>query len=270
MKRFNLADVPDGAICVFVGKRKSGKSFCMRDFIYNKRDIPQCWVLSGTEHVNPFFSDFIPSTFIKPEFIPDDYDMIFKRQEMFKKKMIKNPKKFGGADPRIMIVFDDMLHDNSWKKSKQVANIFMNGRHSNITFVLAMQYTKGIPPSLRGNVDYAFIFRDSSEESLKKMYECFGGPCGTLKKFKSLVKNLDMYECLVICQTADKIKFEDQVKIYKAVDNGDFKFGSKKMWDYHRKKIKENKIKAREQRIRNHQEEVKKEEMRNRWNNRWN
>ena len=40
-------------------------------------------------------------------------------------KLIKsNPQRYGNADPRTLIIFDDCLHDNSWQKSKAVKNIF--------------------------------------------------------------------------------------------------------------------------------------------------
>ena len=49
MKKFDLDSIPDGAICCFIGKRKSGKSFCIRDLLYHKQDIPMCKVVSGSE-----------------------------------------------------------------------------------------------------------------------------------------------------------------------------------------------------------------------------
>ena len=237
LKKFNFNEVPDGAICTFIGKRKSGKSFCIRDLLYHKKDIPMCKIVSGSEQANPFFSDFMPSTFIDTEFDADKIGTVIKRQEETLKLMKAKPQQFGNVDPRMLIIFDDCLHDNSWQKSKAVKNIFMNGRHYKIFFILAMQYVLGIPPSLRTNIDYVFIFRDSSLQNRRKIYDCFGGAIPTFDMFCQLLDSLGKFECLVICNDADRVSLEEQVMWYKAKDNGDFKFGSKKMWDFHYKKL---------------------------------
>ncbi len=235
IKKMNLSEIPDGAICVFIGKRKSGKSFCIRDLLWHKQDIPTCNIFSGSEKANPFFSDFMPSTFIETELDCERVASIISRQEQLLDKQKEEPEKYANADPRTLIIFDDVLHDSSWKKSKAVKNIFMNGRHYKIFFILAMQYVLGIGPSLRCNVDYTFIFRDSSLQNRRKIYDCFGGAVPNFDMFCQLMDSLDKYECLVICNNADKVTLEEQVLWYKAVDNGNFKFGCQKMWDFHRK-----------------------------------
>ena len=240
LKMIDLSTIPDGAVCTFIGKRKSGKSYCMRDLLYNKKDIPMCNIVSGSEEANPFFSDFMPSTFIDTEFEAEKISKVIERQQEILKNKKKNPEKYGRVDPRMLIVFDDCLHDNTWQKSKAVKNIFMNGRHYKIFFILAMQYVLGIPPSLRTNIDYVFIFRDSSLQNRKKIYECFGSVVPTFDMFCQLMDSLDKYECLVICNDADKVGLEEQVYWYKAVDNGPFKFGCKQMWDFHYKTLQGN------------------------------
>jgi hypothetical protein len=236
LKKFSFDEVPDGAICTFIGKRKSGKSFCIRDLLFHKKDIPMCKIVSGSEEANPFFSDFMPSTFIDTDFDAEKIETVISRQQTILKKMKKEPSKYGKVDPRMLILFDDCLHDKSWQKSKAVKNIFMNGRHYKIFFILAMQYVLGIPPALRTNIDYVFIFRDSSLQNRRKIYECFGGAIPTFDMFCQLMESLDKYECLVICNDADRVSLEEQIMWYKAKDNGDFKFGSKKMWDFHHRK----------------------------------
>ena len=37
----------------------------------------------------------------------------------------------------------------------------MTGRHYNILFIITMQYPLGIPPALRTNLDYVFLFREN-------------------------------------------------------------------------------------------------------------
>lgn len=241
LRKFDLSEIPDGAVCTFIGKRKSGKSFCIRDLLYTKKDIPMCKVVSGSEMANPFFSDFIPSSFIETDFRAEKIEKIIKRQQTLLQAIKQNPQQYGNKDPRFLILFDDCLHDNSWQKSSTVRNIFMNGRHFKLFFILAMQYVLGISPNLRTNIDYVFIFRDSSYQNRRKIFDCFGGAIPSFDMFCQLMDSLDKYECLVLCNDADRVKLEEQVYWYKAKDNGPFKFGSNQMWRVHEKlKMKKN------------------------------
>lgn len=245
LKKIDLREIPDGAICCFIGKRKSGKSFCIRDLLYNKKDIPNCKVVSGSEEANPFFNEFMPSTFFSTDFNESEIKTVIDRQRSLLKLMKSNPTKYGNVDPRMLVIFDDCLHDNSWQKAKPVKNIFMNGRHYKIFFILAMQYVLGIPPALRTNIDYVFIFRDTSLQNRRKIYDCFAGAIPTFDMFCQCMDSLDKYECLVVCNDSDKVTLEEQVMWYKAVDNGPFKFGSKKIWDFHEKmKNKKNQTRS--------------------------
>jgi len=242
LKKFNLQSIPDGAICTFIGKRKSGKSYCLKDLLYNKKDMPVGKVVSGTEEASPFFEDFFPKSFIDFDFDERNIAKLIKRQKDLLKKMKKEPQKYGKADPRMLIVLDDCLYDDSWAKTTPIRNIFMNGRHFKIFFVVTMQYVLGIPPVLRTNIDYCFIFREPSIGNRKRIYDNFCGMIPTFNMFCQVMDSLEQYECLVVCNDADKTKLEDQVCWYKAKDNGEFKFGGDQMWkkDSQIKEMKKN------------------------------
>lgn len=230
LKKFNLKSIPDGSICTFIGKRKSGKSFCLRDLIYNKKDYPIGKVISGTEEANPFFEDFWPKTFIEHEFEEDTVKKIIKRQKMLLEKIRNDKIKYQDIDPRMLLVLDDCLYDDNWAKTVPIRNIFMNGRHFKIFFIVTMQYVLGIPPVLRTNIDYTFIFREPSLSNRRRIYENFCGMIPTFPLFCQVLDSLDKYECLVICNDSDKVGLEEQVYWYKAVDNGDFRFGDERIW----------------------------------------
>ena len=236
-KKFNLSQIPDESVCVFIGKRKTGKSFCIRDLLYHKRNIPLCKVISGSEIANPFFKNFMPSTFIESEFYIEKVNKVLERQQDLLHK-INTMSEYKNKDPRFLVLFDDCLHDTEWKKSSVIRNIFMNGRHYKIFFLLAMQYVFGIPATLRTNIDYVFIFRETSLQNRRKLYESFASAVPTFQMFCKLMDSLGKYECLVICNDADKTKLHEQIYWYKAVDNGPFKFGSKEMWNFHYEMLK--------------------------------
>jgi len=251
IKKFDPRQIPDGSVCTFIGKRKSGKSVTIKDIMWHKRHIPIGQVISSSEEVNPFFSDFFPSSYIEPKYSPQLIDNIFQRQRKIK-KMAHDPKYKGARrkiDSRFMLVFDDCLHDHKWQNTEQIRTIFMNGRHYDIFFILSLQYVIGVPPNLRTNIDYAFIFRDTSLQNRKKIYQNFGAAIPTFEMFNTLMKNLKQYECIVLCNDGDKVNFEDQVMFYKATLHDEFRFGGNEFWDQDRqiKSIKEKyKVKQKE------------------------
>lgn len=241
--KFDLDEIPDGSVCVFIGKRKSGKSFAIKDLMWHKRDIPIGQIISGSEHANPFFGHFFPSSYIEEDFDVNLLSNIINRQKKIKEYAKNNSRE---VDTRFLVVFDDCLHDNKWKNTKEIKNIFMNGRHFDITFLLAMQYVCGIPPNLRMNIDYIFLFRDCSNQNRKKLFDFFGASVPSFKVFCSLIDSLGKYECLVICTSADKTKFEDQCMYFKAKIRGNFEWGSDKFREYDKKlkEIKRNYIRS--------------------------
>ncbi len=221
--------IPDGSVCVFVGKRKTGKSCAIRDLMWHKKYIPIGQVISGSETANPFFNQFFPKTYIDDEYSEEILSNILKRQRKIKQFAIS--KKTGKkVDPRFCLVFDDCLHDNRWKTTTNMKSVFMNGRHYSILFILALQYCIGIPPNLRSNIDYIFIFRDNSIINRKKLYENYGGCIPSFQMFSSLMDNLDKFECLVICSDPNTINFNSQIMYWKSTLRDPFKFGCASFW----------------------------------------
>lgn len=54
LKKFNPASISDDRVCVFIGKRNTGKSTLVKDIMYHKKHLPAGIVLSGTERVITF------------------------------------------------------------------------------------------------------------------------------------------------------------------------------------------------------------------------
>ena len=40
LKKFDLSNIKKDKVCVFIGKRETGKSFLVRDLLYYHQDIP--------------------------------------------------------------------------------------------------------------------------------------------------------------------------------------------------------------------------------------
>ena len=236
LKEFEMSSIPQDSILVFIGKRNTGKSFLVKDFLYHHQDIPKGVVISGTERVNPFYGKMIPKSFIHYKYKAEIITNVLQLQEKIvtkHKEKIENNKI--SDNPNCFLIMDDCLYDNSWKKDEGIAEIFMNGRHYKLMFILTMQYSLGITPYLRGNIDYVFIMREPLTNNRKKLYEHY---CSMFPTFDIFCQVMDActedYQCLVIHNGSKSNKIEDQVFYYKAKDHDNFKIGDDKFWSYHK------------------------------------
>ena len=245
LKEFDMSSIPRDSILVFIGKRNTGKSFLVKDFLYHHKSIPKGVVISGTERVNPFYGKMIPKSFIHYKYKPEIIKNVLNLQEgivtKHKEKEAKN--EIIKEDPNCFLIMDDCLYDNSWKKDEGIAEIFMNGRHYKLMYMLTMQYSLGITPYLRGNIDYVFILREPLTNNRKKLYDHY---CSMFPTFDIFCQVMDActedYQCLVIHNGSKSNQIQDQVFYYKAKAHQEFKIGNNKFWSYHDEKYNENKL----------------------------
>lgn len=238
LKKFNMNQIKDDEVIVLIGKRNTGKSYMTKDLLYYHRNLPAGTVICPTESANRFYSDIVPPILIHEEYSPAIINNFIKRQKNLKKKMLNEDK---NIDNRAFLILDDCLYDNGWTKDKHIREIFMNGRHWGIMFILAMQFALGIPPNLRSNIDYVFILRENIVSNRKRLYEHYAGMFPTFEMFCSTMDQCtENYECLVIHNSAKSNKLEDQVYWYKASPHDDFKICSNEVWEYSKQNYVDN------------------------------
>ncbi len=214
IQEFDPNNIETGAICIFIGKRKSGKSYTMRDILYYKKNYPAVKLVCPTEKLNEDFSKIIPKIFVEDEFSNDSMKKLFLRQIDIKKQN----KKGSNIDGRIIVIFDDLLASSHlWKKNTYVKKIFMNGRHYNIDFFLSLQYSIGIDPDLRKQADYIFIFRENLMNEREKLYEHYASLIPTFKLFCRILEIVtEDFGCLVIKNVAQTNNWLENIFYYKA------------------------------------------------------
>jgi hypothetical protein len=236
LKKFDISTIKPDKVCVFIGKRETGKSFLVKDLLYHHKDFPIGTVISGTEGANEFYGKLIPSLFIHESYTPELIANVLKRQRMVVKQMKNEITKYNHSkiNPNAFLILDDCLYDNSWTKDANVRSIFMNGRHWKMFFIITMQYALGIPPNLRTNIDYVFILRENYVSNRKRLYEHYAGMFPSFEMFCQVMDQCtENYECLVIHNNAKSNKLEDQVFWYKAQPHEDFKIGAPEFWNHH-------------------------------------
>jgi len=239
LKKFDMSSITQDKVIVLIGKRETGKSFLVKDLLYHNRHIPVGTAISGTEGANAFYSKVIPSMFIHDEYHPNIIKNVLKRQKMLKKKLNDeiDTNSYSNIKPNAFLILDDLMDQATvWIKDKNIKSCFMNGRHFHLLFILTMQFSLGIPPALRTNVDYIFILRENIVSNRKRLYEHYAGMFPTFDIFCQVMDNCtENYECLVIHNNAKSNKLEDQVFWYKADPHPPFRIGSDTLWNHHKK-----------------------------------
>lgn len=240
IKKFDPTTIDPCRICVFIGRRNTGKSVLVTDILYHMRKIPMGVVMSGTEESNEHYKEYVPDSFIYGQYEPDVIEKIITHQQVVIKKC-KTPEEKENTDNSVFMLLDDCMFDNKWTRDKNMRCIFMNGRHYRIFFMLTLQYCMDLPPSLRGQIDYVFILRDNILENKQKLYKHFFGIFPNFDSFNEvLTQCTENYECLVLNNRTTSNKIEDVVFWYKAKLGRKFKMGSPSLWEHHRRNYNKN------------------------------
>jgi predicted AAA+ superfamily ATPase len=218
---------------VIIGSKRTGKTTLIQDIMYFFRKIPAGCIVTGSMSSAEKFSKFFP-----PSCIFDNVDdqflarvqSIVEGQEKLRKKRTKQ-------DYSCFILFDDCGFDEKFSKKEIIRKLFMNGRHVKVLIIMAIQYCKSIPPTLRSNIDYIFVMKQTFPEQMKKLHETVTGMIEEIKDFRALMKKYTSnFGCLVIDNTSTSTDVLDMVYHYRAsFPPRKFKVGSKELWECHTK-----------------------------------
>ena len=221
-----------------IAKSGSGKSWVIREIMHYMQDIPCGVVIAPTDKMTGFYNDFLPPTFIHHEYREDIIPKLLQRQKRVLEKN-KQRKKKGKKliDPRAFLIMDDcMSSKHLWLKDPCMLSIFNEGRHYQITFILAMQYSLGIQPELRSNFDYIFLLGEDFVNNRKKLYEHYAGMFPTRSLFDQVFLQVtDDYGTMVINNRLRTSKIRKKVFWYKAKKRENFSVGCKKYLKFHDK-----------------------------------
>lgn len=236
LKRFDMSMITDRETVVLIGARNTGKSYLVKDLLYHHKHIPVGTCISPTEEANKCYADHIPPIFIHNEYTPELIENVLARQKDIVGKISNGGPEMKNIDPNAFLLMDDCLYDRAWVKDRSIREIFMNGRHWQLLFILTMQYPLGITPNLRSNIDWVFILRNNIMRDRKTLYEHYAGMFPSQEIFnETLNQCTENYECLVIHKSSRSNQLEDQVYWYKAEAHDTFKIGYDVFWQHNKK-----------------------------------
>ena len=225
LKKFDPSTMGDDKICVFIGKRGTGKSTLVTDILWYKKNLPAGIAMSGTEDGNGHYKQFIPDIFVYSDFNKGALEKLLERQ--------KKAVAAGRATP-VFLLMDDCMYDKAFMRETCIRQLFMNGRHWKIFFMLTTQYCMDMLPYVRSNVDYVFVLRDNVKQNRENLYKAFFGVFPSFDVFNQVMDaTTENYECLVLDNTSKSNKVTDCVYWYKAPIRRNFRVGAPAFWQYH-------------------------------------
>lgn len=219
IKRFDPSTMRPNFKMFIMGKKSTGKSTTVKDVMFHHfNHIPNGYVILNSERDKWFYERFIPTdnlikTSYQPEYVSDLLNT-------------NNTNKFNREQP-IFLIMDDCFYHDELAKEKEVRQVLMYGRSKGITSIIAMQFPLSIPPSVRTNIDYIFIHRNSSHMCLKIIYDNYGGVFPDFETFLKVLDKLtaDIHGCLVIDNTIVSDNWTDHIFWYRAELHDSFQMG---------------------------------------------
>jgi hypothetical protein len=211
--------------------------------MFQKKNMVSAVALSRTEKLNSFYSEFIPDSYIYPEYSSEILTRIYNRQAVMNddnKRRIKEMKK--PKDDSLMLIMDDcMSSKGTWLKDPNILELFFNGRHHHISFILTMQFSLGIPPEMRSNFDYIFLLAEDQVSNRKRLYEHYAGIFPTFDIFQQVFTDItENYGILVINNRIHSKNITDKIFWYRAKKVPTFKIGAKNFRKFHKESYDEN------------------------------
>jgi hypothetical protein len=223
----NPEEASGGDKIVVIGKAGTGKSTLITSLLYEKSHIiPTGLVMSGTEDSNQHFSRIFPSTFIYNKLNTNAIEEYVKRQKLAIKYL---PNSWS------LLLLDDCTDDPKIMKTPLFEGLYKNGRHWNMLYILSLQYCMDVRPSIRSNIDGAFLLRETNLKNRKILWENYAGIIPSFKLFCRIMDEItNDYTALYVHNRSQSNRLEDCVFWYKATQiPPDFKFGSDDFWDFH-------------------------------------
>lgn len=233
--------VPNASICM-IAKRGAGKSWVCREILNYYKNLPGGLVIAPTDKMNMFYGKFFPDIYIHHNYQTQTIEKLLYRQTKMIEKMRKKFEKGKKCNPRTFLVMDDCLaQKGQWTKDEKIFELFYNGRHYQIMYILTMQFPLGIKPELRGNFDYIFLMAEDFYNNQKRIYDHYAGMFPNFNSFRQVFMKLTKdYGCMVIVNRGSRKSLLDKVFWFKAKRRCIDKMGCKQFREYHKKNYDKN------------------------------
>ena len=232
---------PNPSICM-IAKRGSGKSWVCRALIKHFNYLPGGVIIAKTEKMSCFYGKFFPDSYIHYEYKSEILENLLLRQRKIIDKCKQKYNEGKKLDPRAFLLMDDCLASKgTWMNDQPILEVFYNGRHYQLLFILTMQFPLGIRPELRCNFDYIFLLAEDFHSNKKRLYDHYAGMFPSFEIFRQIFDQLtDDFGAMVIVNRGARKDILDKVFYYKADNEEIGTIGCKQFKDFHSKNFNPN------------------------------
>lgn len=217
--KFKPETIKPGRIHFIVGKRGCGKSTLLRDLLSRMTgQVDYALAMCPTMESAEMLRSCLPASSVYDKYVPSKVDQVVKVAQHFASL---------GKKRRFLLCLDDCLYDRNVLRSQAIREIFFNGRHMGITFVVLAQYCMDISPDLRTQIDYLFVMKENIVSNRQKLWKYLFGCVQNFDDFSAIMDRCTQnYECLCLDNTLNSGAVQECVFWYKAsVDIEPFKLG---------------------------------------------
>ena len=206
LMKFDISKIEANAFCLIMGKRRTGKSWLIKDILSHKSGLfSSGHVISCTDSIGKTYSQFAPQVTIDEGFDRKEVaDLLSGYHKLAQERQKQNS----------FLIIDTLM--GGPKDWDALAPAFINGRQYRLFVAVTMQYPEGLKPALRLNVDYVFIGCEQIRDNRDKIYKLWAGIFPTFDAFNTVMNNMTPYDFLVIDNTVPSNKLEDIVSWYRA------------------------------------------------------
>ena len=159
--------MPKAPVGILVcGRSGSGKTNAVVNMLENdlllKGYFNEVYMMTDTNPDQTLIKDLrLKKENIISDFTEEDVKKILNENE----KIIE--QKGFNKSKRILLIFDDILSNQKFLKSKTATKLASANRHYNVSYIFCTQYFKKVPPVIRTNARYYILFPSSMSETEK-------------------------------------------------------------------------------------------------------
>lgn len=205
-------------VFVFIGRCGMGKSFLLRNLIYQFTKAGQLHfgvVFTGTDMSKDY--EFMPEKAVRSDYSEKNLEKYIDKLKVWIKS---NP---GKKLPMNFLILDDLL-GRIRVNSPVFQNLITTYRHLNMNIFLTSQYmVRNTPTLVRELTDYAFIFKTRFKNSLVSLYEAFGQMLESQEEFNRLLEEATKEQYTALMYDANKETAEEAYTPFRC-DQKDIKF----------------------------------------------
>lgn len=229
---------------ILLGKRRAGKTCFIRGLCgnYLRPFFPRVYVFTKSFYSGEY-AEFVPEAHIFAGMGPDETDEngaviqkggltalkeIYAIQKEYKKRSKKGS--FHG-NMNCLIIIDDCLSDG-FRYQELIDEVFFEGRHMNICFIVTSQDFKGINPACTGNADAAIQFRCRSERDKEAVRTKFCDFFKNDEEYEELTGPVlrNKWHCMAYFQDKPHIDPEFTMFCGRPIEPPPFVMGAKAWW----------------------------------------